>query len=279
MKRKLFAMAAALMMAIGLTIPAFASEAWMEQEARLYYATDAIGILTEEEKQTLETRAEELAAQYDVGVYFAVVDDYRDYVSEGTFDIFDAALEIYKEYSLGLGEGKDGLLLLLSMDDRDYSLITYGDTGNYAFNDEGRPLMTNFFLDDFSEDDWYNGFADYLEWSGKYLQAAEEGKPYSDSNIPMSDSEIKEAITVRVAAIFLVPLVIAAVVTVILNNKMKSVAKATDAAAYVSGGLDLAVSQDMYTHTTETRRRREKESEGGGRNKSSGGFSGTSGKF
>ena len=99
-------------------------------------------------------------------------------------------MEIYEEYSLGVGAEQDGLLLLLSMEDRDYSLITYGDYGNYAFNDSGREAMTKYFLDDFGEDDWYEGFADYLEWTDVYLKAAEEGEPFSENNPPMTDAGI-----------------------------------------------------------------------------------------
>ena len=280
MKRKLYAAAAALFLMIGLAVPSFAGEAWMEEEARLYYATDALGILTEEERQSLELQAEEISDRYGVGVYFAVVDDYRDYVSEADTYIEDAAVEIYKEYSLGLGEGKDGLLLLLSMDDRDYSLVTYGDMGNYAFNDEGRPLLTQFFLDDFAEDSWYSGFSDYIAWSGKYLEAAEKGQPYSTGNRPMSDEEIAEAITMRVGGIVLIPLAIAGITILILNGKMKSVAAATEADAYVEGGLNLSVREDCFAYTTETRRKKSDDSEkGGSRNRKSGGFSSTSGKF
>ena len=279
MKRKLFALTTVVLLLIGSVLPAFASQAWMEQEARLYHVTDTVGILDEDEMQALEAHAESLSTQYEVGIYLAVVDDFRYYVSEGTWDIFDAAVEIYQEYSLGLGEGKDGLLLLMSMDDRDYSLVTYGDRAEYAFSDEGRPLMTRFFLDDFGEDEWYDGLADFLNWCEKYLDSAEQGKPYSESNPPMSEEEIKEAIAIRLGAIVLIPLVVAGIAVLVLNNKMKSVAKAVEAEAYVNGGLDLDVSMDCYTHTTETRRRIEKESDSGGRNSKSGGFSGTSGKF
>jgi hypothetical protein len=180
----------------------------------------------------------------------------------------------YQEYSLGLGEEKNGLLLLLSMDDRDYSLVTYGDFGNYAFNDEGRPLLADFFLDDFGSDDWYTGFSDYLDWSEKYLIAAGNGEPYTNDHSPDGGGSI----LLKFVVIFLFPLLVAFIYVGTLKAKMKTVAKATEAATYMTSEMNLTEANDRYTHTTETRRTISSDKSNSS-NSSSGGFSGTSGKF
>lgn len=246
-------------------------------ETRLNYVTDVSGILTDEEWEQLELRAMELSEQYDFGIYIITVDDYTEYTYG---DVFDAAVDIYHGYSLGRGSGRDGVLLFLSMYDRDYSLITYGDFGNYTFNDSGREAMTRYFLDDFGEDEWYDGFADYLEWSGRYLEAAKNGEPYSESNPPMTNSAKLGLLIARVAATLLVPLAVAAIVVGTLSAKMRTVAKATRAASYLKGNVQLSEKYDRYTHTTEIRQKINNESSGGGgTSRSSGGASGTSGKF
>jgi len=94
--------------------------------------------------------------------------------------------------------------------------------------------------------------------------------------------KVSSGITARVGIIFLVPLIVAAVVIVILGRKMKSIATATQAEAYVGDGLRLSRQYDQFTHATEVRKKRKEESSGGGggtRSKKSGGFGGTSGKF
>lgn len=254
-------------------------ENWKDKEAQLDHVTDSAGLLTESQWQTLESKARDIQEAYGFGVYVVTVDDYYNY-SHGS--VMDAATSIYQQYSLGTGAEKDGLMLLLSMNDRDYSLITHGSFGNYAFNNEGRAKMTSFFLDDFANNDWYAGFSDYLEWSADYLEEAKKGEPYSYEKVAMSAKERSNAILTRVAIILVVPLVVAAIYIGILSSKMKNVAEATRAGAYVSGNLNLTKKVDKFAFATQSKVKiqTQKSSGGGGtRSGSSGGFSGTSGKF
>lgn len=256
-------------------------EQWMLQEAQLDHVTDSVGILSQEQWQALEQQARDISKEHNFEVYAVIVDNYQNY-SNGS--VQDAAEAIYKRYSLGSGFEKDGLMLLLSMNDRDFSMITHGGNGNYTFNDDGREYMTKYFLDDFAENDWYAGLQDYFLWSGKYLTAAEEGEPYSYSRVPMSDEERNSAIMIRMAIIFLVPLAIAGIYVSVLSAKMKNVAKATKAGGYIAGNLTLNVKKDQFVHATESRTKISSDSNsGGGSSRSSGGgskgFSGTSGKF
>ena len=99
----------------------------------------------------------------------------------------------------------------------------------------------------------------------------------------MTSSERMVAIFIRLAIIFLVPLAIAAIYISILVSKMKSVAEATKATAYVSGNLKLQKKIDRFVHATESRTKISSDSgsgsSGSSRSGGSGGFSGTSGKF
>ena len=229
------------------------------------------GLLTESEWETLERLARTLSEEYSFGVYAIAVDDYEDYAYG---DVQDAAEALYHGYDLGVGPDRDGVLLLLPIYDRDYGLIANGDFGNYAFNEEGCEALTAFFLDDFADDDWYGGFSDYLTWCGNYLEAAQNGEPFSADNPPMDAAGRMSAILIRVAVILLLPLIIAFIVILILGSKMRSVAAATQAKRYIKGNLILTGQHDRYTHTTQTRQKVTSES---GSSKSSGG--GTSGKF
>ena len=265
MKRKLWSIIVLLALMLALAIPA--------QAAQLDNITDSAMLLDESQWQQLEQQAREISQQYGVGVYVITVDDYRNYTNG---DIYNAADAFYFDYDLGLGDDRDGILLLLSMAERDYLLIAYGGQAKYAFNESGREKLVDYFLDDFGSDYWYEGFADYLTWSEDYLAQAKNGTPYSAGNLPMSAEERDQAISIRVAAIFLVPLLIAGVYVAILNGKMKSVAAAEEAYSYRSGNLQLYREHDHFAYTTTVRRKIEKESSS---RSSSGGGSGTSGKF
>lgn len=266
MRCKIWSAAAALVMLLMLAVPVRAA-------AQLDNVTDAAAILTEDEWGMLEQQAREISEQYGVGVYIVTLDDYTDYTYG---DIYDAADEIYHGYTLGMGEEQNALLLLLSMEERESLLIAYGADAKRAFTEDGREGLDDFFLDDFANDAWYDGFADYLMWSADYLEAAKNGEPYSGSNVPMSDEARSGAVLTSVLIILFVPLLIAGVYILILIAKMKSVAKAVEASTYLSGALHLTRDSDRYTHTTKTRRKIEKKTSSGS---SSGGGSGTRGKF
>lgn len=231
------------------------------------YVTDTAGIMTAEERQALAQMAQEISDKYGFGVYLITVDSFRDVTD--SYDVFDGATTLYNKYDLGIGEERKGLLFLLSMNGRDFSIVTYSDYGNYVFDEATREEMTYAFLDDFRYDDWYSGFADYVD--------------ACDSVLADGPNKLQSEITAMTGMIFLIPLIVAAIVIFILGRKMKSVFKATEAEAYADGGLDLTRSYDQFTHATETRKKRKESSSGGGsggtRSKSCGGFGGTSGKF
>lgn len=271
MKRRFLSIALVLLLTAALSLTAFADGNWKDNEPTLDHVTDEVGIISREEKLQLEAMAAEVSAKYDLGVYIIAVWDHGDYAYG---DVFDVAKAMYKGCSLGLGEGKDGVLLLLSLYNRDYSLITYGDRGNYAFTEAGREHLVDFFLDDFADENYYNGFVDYINGCDDYLAAAAAGEPYDKENLPRDPGSV----IIAVLAILLIPLLAAALVTAVLNGKMKSVAIAERATAYVEGRLELFGRHDQYTHTTTVRRKIESSS-GSKSSRSSGGFSGTSGKF
>lgn len=245
---------------------------------------DTAGLLTETEQEKLEAAAQELLTKHDFGVYLVTVDDFRDY---STNNVFHAALNIYNANNFGTGAEKNGLLLLLSMEDRDLNLMTNGKFGEYAFNDAGRAAMTDFFVDDFGEDDWYAGFQEYLAWADRYLEKAEEGTPYSAENEPWDPFARNFSIILLILLIVVVPLLPAWIFQSILVKRMKSVEKGREASAYISQRLQLTKENDRYTRTTKTKRYNPpKETSGGGGNSGgsvtherSGSASGTSRKF
>ncbi len=242
------------------------------------YVNDAVGLLSLDEQQELETTAAQLAERYGCGVYVIIVDDYTDYTNGSTRDF---AKETYINYDLGVGEDKNGILLVLSISDRDYYLLTKGDIANAAFTDYGQEQLTQEFLDDFRYDNWFAGFRDYMSTAGQYLEAAENGEPvdvYGDSG------EIDPAVSTGVNILFIVviPCLISLAVCGIFAAQMKTARRQTGAMGYIShGGVDMRVTQDQFLYHTETRQHIPDKSDApsGGTTVDSQGFSGRGGKF
>ncbi len=248
--------------------PSDAPDSWPAAGEQIGYVTDTAGIMTAAQRQELEQMAQTISDKHGFGVYLMTVNSFRE--ATDSYAVDDGAVTLYKKYDLGMGEEQKGILLLLSMKGRDFSLVTYSDYGNYVFDEWAREGMTTYFLDDFADDDWYSGFADYLASCDEILTDGPD--------------KLQSEITGLTGIIFLFPLIIAAVVISVLGRRMKSVAKATQAEVYAKSGLELSNSYDRFTHATETRRKRKSESSGGGgggrtRSSSSGGFGRTSGKF
>lgn len=277
MKRRIVCILLVALLLLGLCCTAFA-EAPAATEPQLWNITDTVGLLTSDEDLTLEARAEEISAQYGVGIYLLILEDYSEYYD----DPYETAYELYHQNTLGMGEDRDGVILLMSMSDRKYATFFYGPKAEYAFDAYGQELMEEEFLDDFRDDDWYDGFEDYLEVCDEYLARAEAGDPVRGDYSSAGGSD-GSGIGTTILVCLGISAVIAMIVCLILRGKMKSVRKGTHADAYVTGSLNLTASRDQYTHTTETRTKIEHESSdsgGGGSSAcSGGGGSGRSGSF
>lgn len=269
MKKWISFLLATMALALFLCVPALAAGF---DEAQLDFVTDEAGLLSDQEWSKLEARAEEISLKYKCGVYIILLNDFTGYTYDDS--VYEAAKTLYQEYSLGYGTERSGELLLLSMAKRDYTLIAYG-YGNTAFTDFGKDKLSEVFLDDFDDDNWYSGLSDYLDKSESMLKSARAGRPLDVDSDPL-------IVMAGIGISLLVGCVAAFVVTVWLSDcLMKSVSAKTEADAYLTAGsVEITGREDHFTYTTETRTKIERDSDsGGGTTVDSDGFSGKSGKF
>ena len=208
-----------------------------ESNAQLNYVTDDAGILTDSQWEDLEQRAQQVSEEYQCGVYMITVDDYTDYSTES---VYTADYTIYHDYEMGMGEDRDGIMILLSMEDRDYAMFVYGPKASEVFNAYGQEQLETYFLDNFRDDDWYGGFGDYIDACSNYLQLAEQGTPVSaPEGYDSGDYEDYEATPGENFGVsFLMALGISCVISIIicllLLLKMHTVHQKTEANDYVS---------------------------------------------
>lgn len=259
MKRWIYCMMALFLIGIPVSVSAAG-----ETPPYVYDQSDIISTSTEQEFTEYASR---YAEEYEVGIYLVVLDDWT--VLEGT-DVLSGAKAFYTSGGYGYGEGKDGILLFLSMKERDYAIFAMGAKGNPYFSDYALTKIEESFLDDFAENDFDIGALDYLENAVVCLAMAEEGTPLNADNDP--DNEMGMA--AKIAIVIGVPCAIAGMVCLIFASQMKSVKK-KNANAYISrGGLDVYLRNDKFTHSTVVRTKIQKASSGSSR-----GSSGHSGKF
>lgn len=269
MKKILSLLTVLLLIAAALTVPALAADT--------EYVYDWAEILTDSEVDILTSAAEEVSRTYGVGVYIATLPDMREY---GFYDIEECAEVFFDEMGLGLGSDRTGIMLILSMAERDYDIDAHGDFAHYAFTDYGKTTISDEFLDNFRVNDWYGGFFDYIARCETMLRLANEGHPVDIS----TGDVIRGRIT---PAGFLCSVVLSVLgawgICSLLKKGMKTAKIAADADSYVRpGAVQITRREDRFTHATETRRKIEKSERdggGGGTTVSSGGHSHSSGKF
>ena len=263
MKKRICCLLLVFLFCLVLCVSAAAAE---QTGAQLSYVTDSAGLLSENEKMMLEKMAESVSKKYGVGVYIVTVEDYRDFHSEG---VYKATYTIYHQYTMGEGPNRDGIMLLLSMDNRTWAMFCYGSRCEYTFNSYGQEKLEKVFLDNFGENDWYGGFEDYVKECSVYLEKASAGNP------------VRASLFIPILIVIGLSLLVAAVIVTVIWQKMDNVSKKATANAYVSVGLQLTEQSDRFTHKTTSSRKIERSSSDGGSSssESGGGGSGRSGTF
>ena len=247
-----------------------------------YVVQDDAGLLYQNELQTLQTQAAELSQKYNCGIYIFVADDMNAYdfdyeIYSDAFGIEAFAQYVFFNYLQGTGSTGDGIFLVLSMKEHDYDIMAHGDFGNYAFTDYGKKKLTDYFLSDFKDGEWYRGFSSYLDGLEKFLQAAADGRP-----VDINSGRIKDHnLPVSLAAGLIFGLVVALISCLVMKSGMKSVHLASIASGFIAeNGVNIALKQDTFLRNTVTRTPRQTSSSGGGGTRiNSSGSSHHSGKF
>ncbi len=233
---------AVLLLGLCLFFPAAAADNY-------WNVTDEADLLTYDEWATLEDMTQRISEQYQCGVYIYTVEDYTDDTDEGPYE---AAYTICHDLEIVEGPQCNGVILLLSMRDRKYATFVYGEKALYAFDDYGREALEDEFLDQLHDDQWYDAMVGFASGCEEYLSLAALGTP------------VRASYTWVYVLVVVISLLLALIVCSVMKSRSRSVRKGTEAAAYVSGDLNLTSRSDVYTHTTETRTKIEHESSSSG---------------
>lgn len=229
-----------------------------EENARV---VDQAGLLDSFEESSLEREIAEIADEYRFDVVIVFVEDIG-YSTPTAFadDYFD-----YNGY--GYGSSRDGILLLVSMEERDWYISTSG-SGIDEFSDRT--------LDSIGGD-----VAGYLS-DGDYYEAA---KTFIVSTEAVLSGEYKTSdgsLFIAELIVIAVSLVLAFAIAGAVKRSMNNSRKQTNASDYVPGnGIDLTVARDTYLYSTVTKVKIESSSSGSSSHRSSSGHShgGRGGKF
>ncbi len=257
MKKRIIAIIFVLALCFCAVIPAFATDAdgFADKYERVQ---DMAELLSESEEAALTKKLDELSERQkmDVIVVTAKTLDGKKPV-EYADDIYD-----YCEF--GYGAKRDGLLLLISMEDRDWWISTCG-YGITAFTDAGIQYIGEKMKEDLSDSNYAAAFNTFAELSDEFISQARTGEPYDKGNLPKGPLSM-----VWLLVSILVGVGLAIFIVGRMKAQLKTVRFQAAAGDYLkSGSLNITESRDMFLYNTVTRTAKPKNTDSG----SSGGSS------
>jgi Beta-propeller domains of methanol dehydrogenase type len=231
---------------------------------------DEAKLLTRAQAERLDAWAFEISEKYQCDVIVLTTNDF------GNGDWFDTAAEMYAERGFGYGDDSRGIMLLLSMAERDAVLYVEGSAQDAFLPGYGQERIEKRYLEFLRENDFNGAFEQYIYDCALYLEMAVQGTPLTGRNDPYIEDLNRGVENVISIAI---PFLVAAIFCLIHKQRMKTAKMQRNATQYIAkDGFRLTGQRDDFLYATETRTKIETKSSGGS-SRSSSSSSGRSSKF
>ena len=245
MKKRILSCIFVFVLCVCFVMPVFAAKA-------MDYVVDKGNLLTDSEESDLALKLEEISRRQKLDVVVVTTDGLDGKSAE------EYANDYFDDNGYGYGENRDGILLLVSIADRDWWLSTNG-YGNTAFTEEGIDYLAEQFKPDLSDGNYARAFDIYADWCDNFINQARKDKPYDSSNLPHEPlSFIWIPISIGVG------LVIALISVGIMKGKLKTVHRQAAAGSYVrDGSMNITESRDLFLYSKVNRTARPKDNNSG----------------
>lgn len=251
--RRLFILMAAFLLAFSMPIAVFAAGS----KARV---VDDGDLLSSNEEQALLAKVNEISERQQCDVVIVTVPTLAGKDSETFAD------DYFVQNGYGIGSRRDGILLMVCMEERDYAISTTG-FGIDAFTDYGVGYIQERFLPELSNQYFYTAFDTFADLCDEFLTQARNGNPY-DVNNEVGKEPFKPtvglfggtgAVSLALGHLFSYGSASSK------KASLKSVAKQTRAGHYMTD-FNLTKKEDLYvrSHTTSSTVTKSSETRSGG---------------
>lgn len=221
---------------------------------------DMADLLSDREESDLSGMLDEISERQKVDVAVAAV---------ASMDGKTAAVyanDFYDSVGYGFGDRRDGILLLVSMDEREWYMLTSG-FGVTAVSDAGREYISEIFLNDLSMGDYAAAFTRFAELCDDFITQAKNGEPYDIDNFPKEPFEAAFSL----AAAFGIAFIISLIVTGVMKGKLKTVHSQFAADNYMKqDSIRLTKKNDLFLYSHVDRKKIEENNSSNHQNRSGG---------
>ena len=219
MKRKLLTMLLVVMLCVSLTISASA-----ESGADIY---DEADLLSSAEETQIAEKLSKIGEQFDAQIVIMTVP-----TSDGSIDTF--VEDVYDSMNMGYGENRNGVLLLVCMDSREYRILSNGYAGE-AIGMDQIDAISEAIVSDLSDGDYADAFITFADNCAYYLDGYLNGYPFN------AGKNLVVALIIGVVA--------GVIVAFVLKKQLKSVRQQKQANVYIkSGSMQITASRDLFLY-------------------------------
>lgn len=248
MTRKMLSVFLAAILCLSLAICVSAADYGNEDLLR-----DEAGLLDASQEAALETMLAEISHENQVQISIYT------YPSLSSIETF--VEDTYYEQDLGYGENRDGLLLVISMNPRNYAMYTLGMADDAIYDSVAEGIEADL-VADLQAEDYYGAFAGFAQSCG-------------DAIVDYNTYDFGFFLVVSL----IIGMVVGLIVALILRGQLKSVRMQDRAHNYMKpDSMQLRIQSDLYLYRNVVRTKKPS-SNSSGRSGSSGSGTVRSGSF
>lgn len=224
-------------------------------EVEEYLVFDEANLLNDSEEAALSEKLMDISYTYHAQIIVATIS------SMDGGDIDSYLHFVYDSMGFGYGENRDGVLLLVCMDPREYRILSNGFAG-VAIDPDDISKISDEIVSNLSDGDYAGAFDEFADECAYYLDGHINGFPFNAGK--------------SLAISLIVGIVIGLIVVFVLKGQLKSVRSQSRAQEYVkAGSMRVNLSNDMflYRNVTRSKKQNSSSSDSGSTARSTGGGS------
>ena len=208
-----------VVLCLSLAVSAFAASG-----ADIY---DEADLLSSAEETQIAEKLSKIGEQFDAQIVIMTVP-----TSDGSIDTF--VEDVYDSMNMGCGENRDGVLLLVCMDSREYRILSNGYAGE-AIGMDQIDAISEAIVSDLSDGDYADAFIFFADQCTYYLDGYLNGFPFN------AGKNLVVALIIGVVA--------GVIVAFILKKQLKSVRQQKQANVYTkSDSMQITTSRDLFLY-------------------------------
>lgn len=255
MKKQIWISCMVVLLFVFSSLPVSANTGFVNAYVRLM---DTAGLLTDEEWETLNARLDEISVRQSMDVAIMTTDTMN---GSSAMDYADYA---YEYMQFGYGDRRDGLLLLISIDEGEWWISTCG-YGITAFTDYGIEYIGEKIQPYLSDGDFATAFDTYASLCDSFITQARAGNPFDIDDKPDEPLSV-----VWIPVSLLIGFIIAKIIVGTMKGKLKTVRAQKAANSYMKkDSMQITESRDLFLYHTVTRTAKASGGSSGGRGGSS----------